>query len=117
MRRDEAVHISSGNVFADMGAADAEERLAKAELSRIIRRTIAERELKQAQAAALLRIAQPDVSDLVRGRLGRFGMERLQRFLTLLGMDVEVRVTPKPRRRRGRLKVELVRATTESARR
>jgi predicted XRE-type DNA-binding protein len=112
MRRGEAVHRSSGNVFADMGAADAEERLAKAELSRIIRRTIAERGLKQAQAAALLGVRQPDVSDLVRGRLRRFGMERLQRFLTLLGMDVEVRVTPRAKRsgRRGKLKVELLQA-------
>lgn len=110
MRRDNEIHTSSGNVFVDMGAADAEERLAKAELSRIIRRTLAERDLKQAQAAALLGVTQPDISDLVRGRLGRFGMERLQRFLTLLGMDVEVRVTPKLTRRRGRLKVELVRA-------
>jgi predicted XRE-type DNA-binding protein len=106
MRRDDAVFRSSGNVFVDIGAADAEERLAKAELSRIIRRIIAERELKQAEAAALLGVTQPDVSDLVRGRLRRFGMERLQRFLTLLGMDVEVRVTPKPRRRKGRLTVE-----------
>ena len=109
MREENAVYRSSGNVFADTGAADAEERLAKAELSRIIRRTIADRELKQAQAARLLGVTQPDVSDLVRGRLGRFGMERLQRFLTLLGMDVEVRVTPKSRRKRGKLKVELVR--------
>jgi len=110
MRHDDAVHKSTGNVFADMGAADAEERLAKAELSRIIRRAIDERGLKQAQAAALLGVTQPDVSDLVRGRLRRFGMERLQRFLTLLGMDVEVRVTPKSRRRRGRLKVALLRS-------
>jgi predicted XRE-type DNA-binding protein len=97
-------------VFADMGAVDAEERLAKAELSRIIQRTIDERGLKQAQVAALLGVTQPDVSDLVRGRLRRFGMERLQRFLTLLGMDVDVRVTPKSRRTRGRLKVKLLQA-------
>ncbi len=108
MQHDDVVHKSSGNVFADIGAADADERLAKAELSRIIRQAIAERELKQAQAAVLLRITQPDVSDLVRGRLRRFGMERLQRFVTLLGMDVEVRVKPKSRRKRGRLKVQML---------
>jgi predicted XRE-type DNA-binding protein len=110
MRHDEAVRKSSGNVFADMGAADADERLAKAELSRIIRRAIDDRGLKQVQAAALLGVTQPDISDLVRGRLRRFGMERLQRFVTLLGMDVEVRVAPKSRSsRRGRLKVKLLR--------
>ena len=108
MRNDKAVQKSSGNVFADMAAADADERLAKAELSRIIGRAIDDRRLKQVQAAALLGVTQPDISDLVRGRLRRFGMERLQRFVTLLGMDVEVRVAPKSRRRRGRLKVELL---------
>ena len=110
MHKENAVHSSSGNVFADMGVVNAEERLAKAELSRIIQRTIADRGLKQAHAARLLGVTQPDISDLVRGRLARFGMERLQRFVTLLGMDVEVRVTPKSRRKRGKLKVELVRA-------
>lgn len=110
MRHDEVVHKSSGNVFADMGAADADERLAKAELSRIIRRAIDDRGLKQVQAAALLGVTQPDISDLVRGRLRRFGMERLQRFVTLLGMDVDVRIASKSRsKRRGRLKVELLR--------
>src|SRR6266511_4577516 len=47
MRRDNEVHRSSGNVFADIGVADAEERLAKAELSRIIHQDITERGLKQ----------------------------------------------------------------------
>lgn len=110
MRGDKETHHSSGNVFADIGARDPEERLAKAELSRIIRRSIADRGLTQAQAAALLGVTQPDISDLVRGRLRRFGMERLQRFLTRLGMDVAVRVTPKPKSRRGRLMVEFIRA-------
>lgn len=50
MRHGEPVRKSSGNVFADIRAADADERLAKAELSRIIRRTIEERALTQAQA-------------------------------------------------------------------
>ena len=108
MRQDDAVHKSSGNLFADIGAADADERLAKAELSRIVSRAIAQRELKQAQAAVLLGITQPDVSDLVRGRVRRFGMERLQGFATLLGMDVEVRVKPKSRNRRGELTVEVL---------
>jgi len=109
MQRKNEIHRSSGNVFADMGAAGSEERLAKAELSRIILQTINKRGLKQAEAASLLGITQPDVSDLVRGRLRRFGLERLQRFLTLLGMDVEVRVISKPRKRKGRLKVALIR--------
>jgi predicted XRE-type DNA-binding protein len=61
------VHESSGNVFQDLDARQAEERLAKAELARVIRREIGGRRLTQTQAAELLGITQPDVSDLVRG--------------------------------------------------
>lgn len=75
------VHDSSGNVFADMGMREPEGRLARAELARTIRKILRERGLKQAEAARLLGIAQPDVSDLVRGKLARFSMERLERFL------------------------------------
>jgi hypothetical protein len=39
------VHDSCGNVFADMGMPDAEERLARAELARAIRRARRHREL------------------------------------------------------------------------
>jgi predicted XRE-type DNA-binding protein len=104
-----AVEASSGNVFKDLGLPDAEQRLAKAELARVIRRLLQDRELSQADAATLLGIAQPDVSDLVRGRLARFSMERLERFLLTLGMDIRIQIAP-PRRtkRRGALTVEVL---------
>lgn len=108
IRKTPAVEASSGNVFEDLGFSDAEQRLAKAELTRVIRRLIEERELSQADAAGLLGIAQPDVSDLVRGRLARFSMERLERFLLLLGMDIRIQVGPRRTKRRGALTVEVV---------
>jgi predicted XRE-type DNA-binding protein len=91
-----SVYDSSGNVFRDMGMADADERLAKAELARVIRKAIRDRELTQARAAELLGAAQPDISDLVRGKLGRFSMERLERFLNALDMEVRIQVGPRP---------------------
>jgi predicted XRE-type DNA-binding protein len=90
------VHDSTGNVFADMGMRDAEERLAKAELARAIRKILEGRGLKQAEAAGVLGITQPDVSDLVRGKLARFSMERLQRFLNVLDMDIRIQIGPRP---------------------
>jgi predicted XRE-type DNA-binding protein len=90
------VHDSTGNVFEDMGMPDAEARLAKAELARAIRNILEERGLQQADAARLLGIAQPDVSDLVRGKLARFSMERLERFLNSLDMEVRIQVGPRP---------------------
>jgi predicted XRE-type DNA-binding protein len=96
MNEETEVHDSSGNVFQDMGMPDAEERLAKGELARVIRRVIRERGLTQVQAADVLGVAQPDVSDLVRGKLSRFSMERLERFLNALDLEVRIQVGPRP---------------------
>jgi predicted XRE-type DNA-binding protein len=99
-RRPKSAEKSSGNVFADLGLPNPEDRLAKAELARRISGIITERRLTQAEAAAALGIDQPKVSALVRGRLGGFSLERLMRFLNILGRDVEIVVKPKPRSRR-----------------
>lgn len=88
------IEESSGNVFADLGLPDAEERLAKAMLSRQIDKLIGARGLTQQQAAGILGITQPDVSNIVRGRLAGYSIERLSRLLTLLGQDVEITVRP-----------------------
>ena len=81
-------------VFADIGVPNPEEALAKAEIARQVNRILAERGLNQAQAGALLRIAQPRVSDLARGRLGKFSLEKLLQFARLTGIDVEIRMKP-----------------------
>ena len=96
---DRTIHEVGDNIFADLGRPDADQLLAKAELARGIRRLIAERGLTQAAAAGVLGIAQPDVSNLHRGRLAGFSMERLYRFLNALGQDVQIVVRPKPRSR------------------
>jgi predicted XRE-type DNA-binding protein len=97
--RDDEVLVeeSSGNVFADLGLHDADELLAKAELARTIRGLIEQQKLTQTHAARLLGTTQPKVSDLFRGRLEGFSMERLYRFLNALGQDVQIVVRPKPR--------------------
>lgn len=61
-------------------------------MARIIRDTIRARGLTQAEAAELLGAAQPDVSDLVRGKLGRFSVDRLLRYLGALNMEVRIQV-------------------------
>jgi predicted XRE-type DNA-binding protein len=101
-----AVTPSSGNVFADMGVADPEEALAKAQLASRIREVVRRRRLTQVAAAAVMGIDQPKVSALLSGRLTNFSSERLMRLLTRLGQDVEIVVRTKPRRRqRGRIRV------------
>lgn len=104
--RNEKVTRGSGNVFADLGLAQPEERLAKAALALELGRLIAARGLTQKAVAEQLGIDQPKVSHLLNGRLAGFSTERLLRFLTALGRDVEIVVKAPPRsRRRGRLRV------------
>jgi predicted XRE-type DNA-binding protein len=91
--------VSSGNVFADLGLPNPEEALAKAELANKISVLIQERKLTQAKAAKLLGIDQPKVSMLLRGRLTGFSLERLMRFLLLLGQDIRITVEATPRNR------------------
>ena len=90
---------SSGNVFADLGFADADDRLAKAELAIKIAEILRRRRLTQVQAAAVLGVDQPKVSALIRGRLSGFSIERLLRFLLRLGTDVSITIKPHSRRR------------------
>src|SRR5262245_30988111 len=110
-KRAPVVHTSSGNVFADLGLPAAAALLAKADLIIVIRDLIKERGFTQAEAAGVLGITQPDVSDLVRGKLGRFSMERLERFLNALDFDVRIQVGPRPRgKKRADITVEVVRS-------
>jgi predicted XRE-type DNA-binding protein len=101
-----AVTPGSGNVFADLGFAEPEEELTKAQLASHIRQIVKRRRLTQVAAAALMRIDQPKVSALVNGRLANFSSDRLLRFLTALGQDVEITVKTAPRSRtQGRIRV------------
>jgi predicted XRE-type DNA-binding protein len=104
---------SSGNVFADLGLENADELLAKADLVIEITRILDERKLTQAKAAELLQIDQPKVSALRRGRLNGFSMERLYRFLALLGKRVEIVLHDATRANAPRIKVVRGRSSTK----
>jgi predicted XRE-type DNA-binding protein len=100
------VTASSGNVFADLGFAEPEEELTKAQLASHIRETIKRRRLTQVAAARIMGVDQPKVSALLNGRIANFSSERLMRLLTALGQDVEIMVRAKPRNRaRGCIRV------------
>lgn len=99
------ITVSSGNVFADLGLEQAEVHLAKAKIAAQISGMIRERELTQAQAAAVLGVDQPKISALVRGRLSGFTLDRLLRFLADLDCDVEISVRPAKRKGHGHIAV------------
>lgn len=90
----------SGNVFADVGIEQPDAYLAKAELARQIIGELDARRLTQIEAARILGVSQPKVSALKNGRLDGLSTDRLIRFLNVLGRDVSIVVSAKPRSRR-----------------
>lgn len=99
---------SSGNVFADLGLPDAEERLAKAELARQIEHIVKKRRLTQERAAKILGISQSKVSALLQGKLAGFSMDRLLKFLMALDQDIEIRIKSKPSRVRRKARTTIL---------
>jgi predicted XRE-type DNA-binding protein len=83
---------SNGNVFRDLGfTAEAAEHLAiRADLMIQIEKVIKSRGLKQAEAAELMRVTQPRVSDLLRGRIDLFSTDTLIDMLARLGVRVRL---------------------------
>ncbi len=99
-RANRSIVPSSGNVFADLGLSNAEEKQTKVRLAVAINRILDGQNLSQAAAARRLKINQPKISALANYRLEGFSVERLMNFLTALDRDVEITIRPKPRSRK-----------------
>ncbi|PZA09205.1 XRE family transcriptional regulator [Rhodopseudomonas palustris] len=99
--KDTAAEITrgSGNVFADLGMPDAEERQTKLRLAHALNALIDRARLSQAAAAVRLGINQPKVSALRNYKLEGFSVERLMTLLTALDQDIEIVIRKKPRSR------------------
>jgi predicted XRE-type DNA-binding protein len=87
-------------VFRDVGFPDeqAEHLLIRSDLMIQVQKSIAAKELKQAEAAKVLHVSQPRVSDLLRGRIDLFSTDTLIDMLARLGVGVRLVVKPKARR-------------------
>lgn len=91
---DMEVRRGSGNVFADLGLADAEKLKIKSGLVIEIRKAMRNRGLTQQEAARLMGITQPKVSDMMRGDFSNLSERKLMDCLTRLGYDIEIKVRP-----------------------
>lgn len=76
-------HITTGSIFDDLGFNEYESGNLKirAALMRVIEKYISEHELTQAQAAKLMQVSQPRISDLKRGKIERFTIDMLVNML------------------------------------
>jgi predicted XRE-type DNA-binding protein len=94
-RKSESVEVGSGDVFKDLGFADADERKLRTQLAMRLNDLLKERKLTQIAAAQIFGIPQPKISELRNYKLSRFSSERLLHFITLLDKDVEIVIRPK----------------------
>jgi predicted XRE-type DNA-binding protein len=98
MAKKSAVRVtpSTGNVFRGLGFSkeESEHLLVRADLLIQVQKTVASRRLTQAEAAKVLRVTQPRVSDLLRGRIDLFSTDALIDMLARLGVGVRLVVKP-----------------------
>jgi len=87
---------STGNVFRDLGfrAEEAEHLRIRADLMIQLQKLIEARGLKQARVAKILRVSQPRVSDLLRGRIELFSTDAFIDMLARLGVRVKLVMRP-----------------------
>lgn len=88
----EKIVRGSGNIFADLGLPDVQNRKLKAQMAMHISRLMKQKGMTQAQLGALVGLDQPKVSKMLRGQLGEFSVERLFGVVNRLGRNIEVRV-------------------------
>jgi len=95
-KRKTSVKRSGGNVFRDLGfsRAEAEHLRVRADLMIKIEKVLRTRRLKQAEAAELMGVSQPRVSDLLRGKIELFSSDALIDMLARLGLRVRLVTAP-----------------------
>jgi predicted XRE-type DNA-binding protein len=83
---------SSGNVFRDLGFApeEAQHLLVRSELMLKIEKLLRARGVTQAEAATVMGVSQPRVSDLLRGKVGLFSTDSLIDMLAKLGVTLRI---------------------------
>lgn len=102
---DTRIELGSGNVFADLDFDNSEEMLAKARLVSEMQKAIKEKKFTQTEAAEILGLTQPKLSILLKGQFQGYSTDRLIRFLRILGKDIDIFITAKPRNRQAHLHV------------
>ena len=90
-------HITTenGNVFKDLGVTpeEASKLKIKAQLMCQISEWIKEKQLKQEDASNLLHVTRPRISDIMRGKSGKFSIDALVDMLERAGKHVTVQVS------------------------
>jgi predicted XRE-type DNA-binding protein len=103
---DTRASLESGSVYQQLGMKSHKDMETKADLVIEIEKTIKKKRLTQTDAADILGISQPKLSELLNGRFRGYSVERLIHFLNELGKDVDIVIRPKRGNQRGSLRVK-----------
>jgi predicted XRE-type DNA-binding protein len=106
MKRSAAAKDPSRNVWLQLGLPDAEEHYLKAELVLRLQQTIRALGLTQRVAGRRIGASQPELSKILRGKFSEVSLERLMRFLTALGCQIEITIEAAKPRRSGNVTVK-----------
>ncbi len=82
------------NIFRDLGFPEDEavNLLARSQLMMEIEKILRQKKLTQNEAAKLFGVGQPRISDLYKGKIDRFTVDMLMKWLAKLGKNVTIKV-------------------------
>jgi predicted XRE-type DNA-binding protein len=89
-----------GDIFDNLGfgTAEASELKMRADILDAILRVVRRHRLTQKQLTVLLNDHQPNVSDLLNGKITKFSLEKLLRYADRLGIETTVKVKERTER-------------------
>jgi predicted XRE-type DNA-binding protein len=98
-------HITKGNVFDDLGFSpdDAITLKIKAKILGALLDRIHQRQYTQAQLAEILADYQPNISNLLNGKISKMSIEKLLHYATRLSLDARISMRARPRSRRAQV--------------
>lgn len=97
-------HVTKGNVFDDLGFSNEEAAALKIKagiLSALLDH-IRRRRYTQKQLAELLGEYQPNISNLLNGKISTMSIEKLLNYAHRLNMDAQITMKMRPRSTRGK---------------
>ena len=85
---------SGGNIFADLGfnTMEAQKLKIKSQLMMQLSEWIKDNKLKQKEVAKMLKVSRPRISDVMRGKIGKFTIDALVDMIELSGHRVTITV-------------------------
>ena len=95
-------HITTGDILEDLGFSPQEtlEAKVKSDLWRDLLVHIEQRGVDQAYLKKTLKIHQPDVSNLLRGKISKFSTGKLIQFAVRMNLGVRVELKEAPTQKR-----------------